>query len=697
MRCTLLLLLGIATIATAADRPDVLIADFEGKDYGAWRTTGTAFGPGPAQGTLANQMPVTGFLGKGLVNSYFKGDGSTGTLTSPTLTVQRKYINFLVGGGKAPGKTCINLLHEGKIVRTTTGPNDKPGGSEHLEWAAWDVSDLAGKEVTVQIVDEATGGWGHINIDHLVQSDRKKTSEPVTREFVIDKNYLHFPVKTGAAKRRVSLEQAGKIVREFEIELAEDQGDFRVFTDVRSFRGQKLTIRTTLTNESKALDAITASDELPNATELYRERLRPQFHFTSRRGWLNDPNGLVYDGTEWHLFYQHNPYGYNWGNMHWGHATSKDLVRWNEVGIALYPKQYGDWAFSGSAVLDKENTSGFGTKEKPPLVLAYTSTGRGECIAYSNDQGRTWTEYTKNPVVKHTGRDPKLLWHAASKQWVMAVYTEPKGKQQIAFHTSPDLKTWTFQSVIDNFFECPDLFELPVQGSEKERRWVLYAADGRYLLGQFDGKTFTKESGKHQLWHGNFYAAQSFDNAPNNRRVQIGWANGITFGGMSFNQQMTIPVELTLRQTPAGVRMFAEPVAEVATLRGKGNTISGTTAGNEAKTLTFTDDTFEVLTTLTIGKAPTAKLSVRGFDIVYDAAKQTLAVGKVVAPVSLVDGTLTLRVLVDCGSVEVFANKGEVALSVGHRFAEKANGLQVSGAGLTIDALQFFPLQSAWK
>src|SRR5438128_1080396 len=139
--------------------PDILIADFEGPDYGAWKTTGTAFGTGPARGTLPNQMPVTGYLGKGLVNSYLGGDASTGTLTSPPLKIERAYINFLIGGGKFPGKTCINLLVGGKIVRSATGPNDEPGGSERLDWHSWDVKEFVGKEAVIEIVDRATGGW----------------------------------------------------------------------------------------------------------------------------------------------------------------------------------------------------------------------------------------------------------------------------------------------------------------------------------------------------------------------------------------------------------------------------------------------------------------------------------------------------------------------------------------------------------
>ena len=241
--------------------------------------------------------------------------------------------------------------------------------------------------------------------------------------------------------------------------------------------------------------------------------------------------------------------------MHWGHAVSKDLVRWRELPVALYPRQFGDWCFSGSAVVDGANTSGWRRGKGPLLVLAYTSTGRGECIAFSNDLGRTWSEYEGNPVIRHRGRDPKLFWHAPTRKWVMAVYDEGDGRaRDVAFYTSPDLKKWQYQSRVAGFYECPDLFPLTVDGNAKNIKWVLSAADGKYLLGHFDGRTFTREAGKHQVWHGNFYAAQTFDGAPGDRRVQIGWGNGITFPGMPFNQQMTIACELTLRTTDEGVR-----------------------------------------------------------------------------------------------------------------------------------------------
>jgi fructan beta-fructosidase len=696
MRC-LVLLFALNLTAIAAERPDILFADFEGDTYGDWKTTGTAFGDRPARGTLPNQMPVSGYFGKGLVNSYAGGDASTGTLTSPEFTIERKFINFLVGGGKHEGKTCINLLAGGKVVRTATGPNDRAGGSEQLDWHSWDVGEFAGKKVVIQIVDEATGGWGHINVDHIVQSDRKKSAELLSREITIEHRYLHLPVQSGAPKRRMTFAIDGKTVREFEIELAEEKPDFQVFADVSAFKGAKLRVAAMLPADSKALDAIVAGDDVPAKATLYEEKLRPRFHFTSRRGWLNDPNGLVFDGKEYHLFYQHNPYGKEWGNMHWGHATSTDLVHWKEQPVALYPKAFGDWAFSGSAVVDKGNTSGWGTRQNPPLVLAYTSTGRGECIAYSTDRGRTWTEYEKNPVVKHAGRDPKLVWYGPGEHWVMAVYDEAEKKKRIAFYTSPDLKTWTYQSAIDDFYECPDLFEAEVFGEKNVKKWILYAADGKYIIGTFDGKKFTKESGKHQLWYGNFYAAQTFDNAPDGDRIQIGWAQGVTFPGMPFNQQMTVPVTLLLDKTADGPRLRANPIPNLNKLIEKWNESFEIKLGKEPKAIAEGLDIASIRLEFKPPKDGKLSLHARGLPIVYDSAKETLTCGKHTAPLKPEEGKIMLRILVDRGSVEVFANQGRVAFSVAHIAPDRDTTLTAAGEGVTIDSMTWWPLRSAWK
>jgi fructan beta-fructosidase len=565
------------------------------------------------------------------------------------------------------------------------------------------VGEFEGKEAVLRIVDTRQGGWGHINVDQIVQSDRRRAIVHAARDLVVDARYLHLPVANDAPTRRVRLTTGGQTVDEFDIKLAEGRPDFRVFRDVSRERGARLRVEAMLPSDSRAFDGIDVADEIPDAADLYREKDRPQFRFTARRGWLNDPNGLVFFDGEYHLFFQHNPYGWDWGNMHWGHAVSPDLVHWTELGEALTPRRYGDWCFSGSAVVDKENTSGFGTKEKPPLVAAFTSTGRGECIVFSNDRGRTWTEYAGNPVVKHEGRDPRLLWHAPTRRWVMAVYDEAGGKQSIAFYTSPDLKAWEFASKIGGFFECPDLFDLPVEGHPDRTYWVLYGADGQYMLGRFDGKQFHTDSpAKHRLWYGSFYAAQTYSDAPNGRRIQVGWAQGITFPGMPFNQQMTVPCELTLRDTKDGPRMFARPVEELTRLRsnaqewrvlGDGVDPFGAIHGTQG----LGAKSWDVLAEVEPGPDKTFRMDVRDVAIAYDAAKKVLSVGKVAAPLEAADGVISLRVLIDRGSVEVFAGDGRVAVSHALHQGPDLRGVSLRGTGDGVKAVKIWELKSSWR
>ena len=442
--------------ARAQSRDDIVVADFEGETYGAWNTTGTAFGSGPARGTLPGQMAVSGFQGKGLVNSFYNGDSAIGTLTSPRFEIKRPYLNFLIGGGKYSGNTCMDLLIDDKQVRTATGPNDKPGGSENLDWASWDVTEFLGRTATLRITDMATGGWGHGNVDQIVQSDTRRGLETIKRLIVLERRFLHLPVKRDAAPRPVKLSRGDRSLSVFEIRLPEagQEPDFWIFIERPEAPGLAISFEATLPVGSKALGAIAQSDQPPGGGTMYREKNRPQFHFTSRRGWLNDPNGLVWHRGEYHLFYQHNPYGWEWGNMHWGHAVSPDLLHWTELPQAISPSEFGDWAFSGSAVVDHDNRSGFGGQISDPIIAAFTSTGRGECIGYYNHyvSRQCFEEYVKNPVVKHQGRDPKLLWHKPSNRWIMAVYDEFESKQWIAFYSSPDLKKWSFESRIEGFF-----------------------------------------------------------------------------------------------------------------------------------------------------------------------------------------------------------------------------------------------------
>jgi fructan beta-fructosidase len=653
--------------AGSGEQGEIVIADFEGADYGGWAATGLAFGRGPAHGRLREQMEVTGYLGEGLVNSFYEGDGSTGTLTSPAFKIERKYISFLIGGGRWPGQTCMNLIVGRKIVRTATGPNDQPGGLERLDWQVWDVAGLIGQTAHIEIIDNHTGGWGHILVDHIVQSNERNAAN-ASREIAVSKRYLNLPVKNGAPKRRMRIVVDDKVVREFEIELAERQADFWAFLDLTPFAGKKATIQVdNLPRYSHGLDLAEQSDEIRGSQDLYKETLRPQVHFTSRRGWNNDSNGLVFYKGEWHLYYQHNPYGVQWGNMHWGHAVSDDLVHWRELPIALYPRQFGDWCFSGSAVADVNDTGGFKTGAEDAIVAAYTSTGRGECIAYSNDRGRTFAEFDGNPVVRHQGRDPKVIWYGPGRRWVMALYDETGGKRAVAFYTSADLKKWEYASAIEGFFECPEIFELPVDGDTANRKWVLHAADGDYMVGTFDGGTFAPQSPKQRYSYGNcFYASQTFNNVPavDGRRIQIAWGR-VEMPGMPFNQMMLFPVELGLRTTQDGVRLVARPVREIEQLYADGRQWKDLNLPMGKNPVPGVEgELFHIRAAFRTAEANKVGFIVRGTRVQYDTAKQELSCLDKTAPLAATDGVLRLELLVDRTSIEIFAGDGLVYMPI---------------------------------
>jgi fructan beta-fructosidase len=282
------------------------------------------------------------------------------------------------------------------------------------------------------------------------------------------------------------------------------------------------------------------------------ETYRPQYHFTPQTGWMNDPNGMVYYEGEYHLFYQHYPDSTVWGPMHWGHAVSQDLIHWQHLPVALYPDKLG-YIFSGSAVVDWNNTSGLGTAEAPPMVAIYTYHDPGgerqgridfqtQGIAYSVDKGRTWTKYEKNPVLPNPGirdfRDPKVSWNEVSKQWVMTLAV----KDHIEFYGSPDLKKWSKLSEFGNtigahggVWECPDLFSL--KDGEGNSKWVLFVSINpggpqggsatQYFIGNFDGKNFMPQDTLARWidYGADNYAGVTWSDIPasDGRRLFIGW------------------------------------------------------------------------------------------------------------------------------------------------------------------------------
>jgi fructan beta-fructosidase len=325
---------------------------------------------------------------------------------------------------------------------------------------------------------------------------------------------------------------------------------------------------------------------------------RPVIHFTPKANWINDPNGMVYNNGIYHLFFQYHPYSTVWGPMHWGHATSRDMIRWKEEPIALYPDKLGT-IFSGSAVLDKNNTSGFGKNGQAPLVAIFThhdaegeKAGRkdyqNQSIAYSNDNGKTWTKYSGNPVVKNPGivdfRDPKVMWYEPGKKWIMTLAT----KDRITFYASPDLKNWSKESEFGEgrgahggVWECPDLISLDDNG---KKRWVLIVnlnpggpnggSGTQYFVGDFDGNSFTSDQTK-TMWldYGpDNYAGVTWSNT-GNRKILLGWMSNWLYAQQvpteKWRSAMTIPRELKMRQLGNDLLVTSTPVKELSGLKSK--------------------------------------------------------------------------------------------------------------------------------
>lgn len=360
----------------------------------------------------------------------------------------------------------------------------------------------------------------------------------------------------------------------------------------------------------ESTDSKESAGEPSTVIEGYDERHRPQFHFSPQEKWMNDPNGMVYYEGEYHLFYQYYPDSTVWGPMHWGHAVSRDMVHWQHLPVALYPDSLG-YIFSGSAVVDRNNTSGFGKDGQPPLIAIFSyHDPRGEkegrknyqyqAIAYSNDKGRTWTKYEGNPVVPNTGnhkdfRDPKVMWDDDRKQWVMVM----AAFDHIKFWGSPDLKKWTHLSdwgvgygAHTGVWECPDLFPIGV-GTTSESKWVLLVSINpggpyggsatQYFVGDFDGTKFSLDKSYEKdvtngkvVWldHGrDNYAGVTWSGIPkeDGRRLFLGWMSNWEYAQVVptelWRSAMTLPRTLSLEMTDPGYRLFSKPVSELQGIR----------------------------------------------------------------------------------------------------------------------------------
>lgn len=457
--------------------------------------------------------------------------------------------------------------------------------------------------------------------------------------------------------------------------------------------------------------------------EKYDEIYRPQFHFTPEKNWHNDPNGLVFYEGEYHMFYQYNPKGNEWGYMHWGHAISTDLVHWDNLPIAIYPDENSEdkeycTAFSGSAIVDKQNLLGKQTGDESTLVAFYTSKSCGQRIAYSTDKGRTWEKPADNPIIPYDenddARDPKVFWHEESKKWVMVLYRKSSNDEKskgVSIYTSEDLIKWEWKSHVPGFYECPDLIKLQVTNRPDEFKWILFDGDGSYIIGAFDGEKFTPETAKIKSDFGNnYYATQTWSNVPieDGRTLQIAWMRGGDFPGMPFKGQMSFPCELSLTKFSFGYKLIRKPVKEIENLHGKHQSwenkilIPGI---KENKTKSVKGECFHIIaefdlkTSDNFGFILRNSKKVPGTEVSYNVKRGVLTVLNSTVPIVPVDNKISLEILLDRSSIEIFANGGQTVISNCFTPLEGADEvvLYTNGGELGVDKLDVYEMESIWK
>ena len=525
--------------------------------------------------------------------------------------------------------------------------------------------------------------------------------------------YLILPVEDTAPDVSISVMVDNVQVETFTVRLAINKVDYTVPYELSKYTGKHVVLRFAMNPlerggvRPKVKDAVFCNNlALANSYDASNKETlwRPVYHFAPQWGWMNDPNGMVYKDGEYHLFYQYNPYGSRWGNMNWGHAISRDLVSWEHMPVAISPDGLGT-IFSGSAVVDKDNTAGFGANA---IVAFYTqaSARQMQSIAYSTDNGRTFKKYAGNPVL--TGdvadfRDPKVSWHEGTHKWILTLAVG----QEIRFYSSPNLKDWTYES---NFgegqgnhggvWECPDLFELPVAGTS-QKKWVLIVninpggpfggSATQYFVGSFDGHKFVNESPKATKWMDfgkDHYATVTWSNAPQNRVIALAWMSNWQYANevptMQYRSSNSVPRDLRLFVKDGETYMQSAPSPELLALR-KDKVMSKSFSVGKAYTIDqlMSDNkgTYEI--TMTVRQKKQGNLSMRlmneqGEEIEYslDMAKRELTCIRdksgvagfskdfITPTVTQVDGgDLQLRFLVDRSSVEAFVNDGRFVMT----------------------------------
>lgn len=501
---------------------------------------------------------------------------------------------------------------------------------------------------------------------------------------------------------------------------------------------------------------------------IYQEMYRPQFHYSPPFGWMNDPNGMVFYKGEYHLFFQYNPYAVDFGRIGWGHAVSNDLVSWRQLPVAIPPDNNAE-IFTGSVVIDAKNTSGFCTSTDPNdpscLVAIYTTnrplSGGGfnqtQDLAYSNDQGRTWVKYPGNPVLDlgdPNFRDPKVFYYGPEKKWIMAIVLPENNK--VVFYESPNLKNWNRAGEFGpageagGDWECPDLLQIPVDGSEENSRWVLKVdvkthdvvggAGAQYFVGNFNGETFVSDNPQGEiLWadYGkDFYCAHRFYDAPDalGDPIWIGWMNDWLYADelptYPWLGNMSLPRSLGLQSTPEGLKLTQTPVDSMSVLRGIESNFESSNVeaiNTQVNSANLNADIFEVLITLRPGSATEAGVRLRQgpangaptgevtATIGYDVGNEQLFIdrpssgnaqvsglfpGTHAGPLEMNNGEVTIRIFLDRSSVEAFGNNGEIVITdlLFPKDTTQPTRLKFysKGGNMELMRIKFWPLESIW-
>ena len=527
-------------------------------------------------------------------------------------------------------------------------------------------------------------------------------------KFVCDSKYIVLPVNHHAKKKKLQFINNGKLIYDLDIELDFKNPDHDFYLNVERFIGMEIELR----YQPEMDIMLRKSDIKHEGEEIYKEKYRPGFHFSTQRGWINDPNGLVCYNDKYLMFYQHNPVGCKWGNMHWGYAVSHDLVHWSERDIALYPDEMGTM-FSGSAIIDKKNVTGLKEGDDDVILLYYTAAGNTselskdrpftQCLAYSVDGGITFRKYEKNPIVPEMAagnRDPKVIYHEETDSYIMALYLTGN---KFALLSSKNLLDWTLlqEITLEDDAECPDFYPLAVDGDAGNIKWVFYGASDRYLLGSFDGLEFKPDTKVRRLHYGNSsYASQSWSDIKkeDGRRIRISW-NTFEIPSMPFNKCMTFPCEKKLKTFSDGVFLCTYPVREIEKLYAEVFSAQNTSVMSGEKYAKPLDGKYyDIALKVCDVEKGGFNISAFGLDIYCNTAGNELKCLDCTAPLESYDDTVDLRILIDATGTEIFINEGKAFLSVGHIQDYNLDKLEIHAAekDITIREIKIAEIRNIW-